>query len=318
MKMLEKKDYQEIRTWIHRNARPLDMALWNYYFEKGRKEDVADALAYYQNEDGGFGNAVEPDCWNSESSPYATLIAAGILRQTEFIEDAGTEHPMVQGILRYLDSGVHSDEEGWFFSIPSNNDCPRAPWGTYSEEENKAQEMGVTAFLCSFIIRYGDKDSGLYKKAIHLTRMILDKAAEAENFGEMGAGGVSILVGELMQSGLSSSFECGALIPRLAEVANSSIERDPEKWAGYTPRPSEFIFVPDSPLYKGNEDIVNTELDYLIDTRNPGGVWSITWSWFDLGEKYPKEFAISENWWMASKAIEKLRFLINFGRVNGI
>ena len=60
---------------------------------------------------------------------------------------------------------------------------------------------------------------------------------------------------------------------------------------------------------------METELDYLIDTRNPGGVWNITWTWFDLGEIYPKEFAVSENWWMSSKAIEKMRFLRAFGRI---
>lgn len=70
-----------------------------------------------------------------------------------------------------------------------------------------------------------------------------------------------------------------------------------------------------SPLYHGNEDIVATELDYLVDTRNAGGVWDITWTWFALGEKYPKEFAVSENWWKAGKAIEKMKFLRNFGRI---
>ena len=69
------------------------------------------------------------------------------------------------------------------------------------------------------------------------------------------------------------------------------------------------LFIP------GNEEIVDLELDYLVETRNPGGVWNITWTWFGLGDEYPKEFAISENWWMASKAIERLSFLEAFGRM---
>ena len=74
MKVLNKNDYQEIRTWIHRNARQLELSVWNYFFENGSREAVIDALSYYQNEDGGFGHAVEPDGWNPESSPYATLV----------------------------------------------------------------------------------------------------------------------------------------------------------------------------------------------------------------------------------------------------
>lgn len=60
MKMLMQKEYQEIRAWMHRNARPLEMAVWNYFFEGGARDEIADALAYYQNDDGGFGNGVEP------------------------------------------------------------------------------------------------------------------------------------------------------------------------------------------------------------------------------------------------------------------
>ena len=29
MKVLNKNDYQEIRTWIHRNARELELSVWN-------------------------------------------------------------------------------------------------------------------------------------------------------------------------------------------------------------------------------------------------------------------------------------------------
>ena len=317
MKMLTQQDYQEIRSWIHRNARPLDLALWKYHFEDGRREEISDAMAYYQNEDGGFGHGIEPDCWNRESSPYATMIAAGILRRTGFMEREGDKHPMVQGIFRYLESGVHCDEEGWLFCIPSNSECPRAPWWTYSEETNKIQSMGITASLCAFILLYDSPKSALYKRAQSYTEIILKKAASTSEFGEMGAAAVWMLLGDLMQCGLYASFACDGLMERITEAVNSSIERNQEKWEFYTPRPSEFIWSPDSPLYKGNEDIVEKELDYLIDTRNQDGVGNITWSWYDLREKYAKEFTISENWWMASKAIDKVGFLKSFGRIAG-
>ena len=315
MKVLNKNDYQEIRTWIHRNARQLELSVWNYFFENGSREAVIDALSYYQNEDGGFGHAVEPDGWNPESSPYATLVVTGILRRTGAADAMGAGHPMMQGIFRYLESDAGRDENGWLFSVPSNDDWPRAPWWSYNEAENQLQSMGITAGLCAFILHYGKTETAVYQTALEYTAGILGKAADAEDFGEMGAGGVCMLLGEVMMSGLNTSFPCEGLMGKMAEVINRSIERNTEKWAGYTPRPSEFIWAPDSPFYKGNEEIVEKELVYLIDTRKPGGVWDITWTWFALGEKYPKEFAVSENWWKASKAIEKLEFLRSFGRV---
>ncbi|MCH1983292.1 hypothetical protein MCG98_12035 [Ruminococcus sp. OA3] len=315
MKMLTQQDYQEIRCWVLRNARPLDLALWKYYFEDGQREDIIDALACYQNEDGGFGNGIEPDCWNRESSPYATMIAMGMLRKTGFMEQEGDRHPIVQGIFRYLESRVHCDGEGWHFCIPSNSECPRAPWWTYSEESNNIQSMGITASICAFILLYDSRKSSLYNRARSYTEMILKKAAGTSEFGEMGAAAVWRLLGDLIQCGLYASFACDSLMERITEAVDSSIERNQEKWAFYTPRPSEFIWGPDSPLYKKNKDIVKKELDYLIDTRTPGGVWNITWSWYDLGEMYAKEFAISENWWMASKALDNVCFLKNFGRI---
>lgn len=60
---------KKARTFIYRNARPLDLARWQYHFEGGSKEAVLTTLAAYQNEDGGFGHALEPDSWNPNSSP---------------------------------------------------------------------------------------------------------------------------------------------------------------------------------------------------------------------------------------------------------
>jgi hypothetical protein len=91
--------------------------------------------------------------------------------------------------------------------------------------------------------------------------------------------------------------------------------RDVPQWAHYGVRPSQFIDSPGSPFYAGNEDIVNQELDYLIETKPDRGVWGITWHWHGNQEKYGKEFAISENWWKASGATAKLKFLRAFDRL---
>ncbi|MBS6643061.1 MAG: hypothetical protein KH366_05715 [Clostridiaceae bacterium] len=313
MKKLDQKAYCEVKNWMHRNARALELAVWQYHFEDGSREKIVEELAYYQNEDGGFGNVLEADCWNPESTPYTTLIAIGILRDIGAFDPAD---PMVQGIFRYLENCRYCSFQGWFFSIPSNDQCPRAPWWTYDEEANALHGTGITASLAGTILHYADRDSELFKKAAGYAKQLLDKVKTTEDLGEMGAGGIFMLVGDIEQSGLSSQFDCTAAKQRLPELVNQAIERDVNKWSGYCMRPSECIPSPHAPAYKGNEEIVEKELDYLIETRNPGGVWNITWSWFDLGERYGREFAISENWWKASKAIDKMRFLRNFGRLS--
>ena len=42
MKKLSAAAYNEVRTWIYRNARPLELALWQFDFENGSPERVAD------------------------------------------------------------------------------------------------------------------------------------------------------------------------------------------------------------------------------------------------------------------------------------
>ncbi len=312
MKKLSKVSYEEIRLWIYRNARPLDLALWQYHFENGSKEAILSSLLHYQNKDGGFGNALEPDSWNPNSSPYTTLHAINILNEIDFVDKS---HQVIQGIFKFLESSMHSDEDGWLFSIPSNDDFPHAPWWTYDKAANKYESIGVSAGIVGFILEYGDQDSGIYKKAYSVTNQLIDKLNTHDKYGEMGVRGYLTLKDKLLQLGMTDNFDMEFITNAVKKLVNDSIERDTAKWAIYGKRPSDFISSPDSDFYKDNEEILQKELDYIIDRRPENGVWDISWTWFENNEKYSKEFAISQNWWKADKALEKLKLLRNFGRL---
>lgn len=312
MKKLDANALNEVRTWVYRNARPLDLALWQFQFEKGSGEHVMDMLRIYQNPDGGFGNGLDADCWNTESSPYHTMLAVIIMQSNGLLRPG---EPAIREILQYLEKCPHCTEDGWLFCIPSNDGWPRAPWWTFDEKVNAVESMGVTAALCAFILGFGDRQSRLYKRALVYVDRILGSLSHATEFGESGLAGVGMLIQAIEAAGLTERFDCSAVKSEMKGLVNRAIERDPGKWEDYTPRPSSFIQSPESPFYAGNEEIVERELDYLVDTRKPGGVWDITWSWFKLAEQYPKEFAISENWYKANKAAEKIHFLKCFNRI---
>lgn len=308
MKKLDKKSYQVIRSWMYRNARQLELAIWQYEFENGSKETVLSAMAFYQNDDGDFGNTLDPDNWNPNSSPCATLTAINILKNIGFSD---MQHPIMQGIFKFIESGAFFSENGWQFSIPSNNNYARGPWWTYDSEANEIESIGVTAEIVSFILGLADKNSEIYKKAVTVCKHLIDKFKTQDSYGDMGIGGYCVLADTIRQVGLANQFDYEFLMIALHGQVHDSIERDTSKWVFYGVRPSNYIKSPESIFYKENEDIVQKELDYLCETRPENGVWNITWSWFELNEKYPKEFAISENWSKASKAIEKVKFLIN-------
>ena len=68
-------DFQKAKEFIYRNARPVEFALWRFYMENGSLENVLTCLSYFQNEDGGFGHAIEPDSFNPFSAPIETCTA---------------------------------------------------------------------------------------------------------------------------------------------------------------------------------------------------------------------------------------------------
>lgn len=312
MKKLDNVSLEEIKKWVYRNARPLEIAIWQYEFENGSKEAILSSLSNYQNEDGGFGNALEPDLWNPNSSPYTTLYAIKILKSINFTD---TKHPIIQGIFRFIESRIHSNENGWLFSIPSNDPYPHAPWWTYNVDANKYENIGVTAGICCFILTFASKESQIYKDVLTIVDKLIARLKMPENNGEMGVGGYCELIETLPQLGLSNRYDMDSIANTVKKLVDQAIEHDVSKWAYYGKTPASFIASPDSFLYKENEELMQIELDYIIEKRQVNGVWNITWSWFDHNEIYAKEFAISENWWKSVIAIEKLKLLRNFDRI---
>jgi len=308
---LEYKTFQEIQEWVYCNARNIDLKVWRYHFENGSINDVLDALIIYQNEDGGFGKALEPDNWNPNSTPYTTLYAINILKELNFFD---MSHPIYIGIKKYLASEQDSTSDWWRFNIASNDLFPHAPWWNYNEEANAYEGIGLSAELAAFIIEYFDKDTTIYRKATQMVSKIIDKLMNIDEHGDMGIGGYVILIDKLRELNLTM-FDLDRAQEKVRKLVKSSIEYDISKWGNYGVRPSRYIISPDSIYYMENKKIVHEELEYLIKSKPDDDVWGITWTWFDNNEKYAKEFAVSENWWKAIHGISKLIFLRNFGMI---
>jgi len=311
MKKMILETYMDIDKWIMQNARQLEISLWKYFFKDGSQSEVLSVLALYQNEDGGFGQALEPDNWNPHSTPSTTLFALNILKSIGYFD---MSHKIYQGIIKYLSSGNDLNEYGWMFSSPSNDDFPHAPWWGHNEEANKIESVGVTAELSAFILRYVESQSNIYQMAMNFGRKLIDRMMNEDSHGDMGISGYIALVDTITELKLKD-FNYDGMAKRIRVLVTKGIEHDVSKWKYYGYRPSNYIESPESIYYSTNKDIVNVELEYLIETKPEKDVWPITWTWFDNNEKYSKEFAVSEVWWKSIKAIEKMRFIKEFGRL---
>jgi hypothetical protein len=83
MKQLRREAFERARRFLMTQSRPLERALFEHRFEGAAVESVLGELAHFQNEDGGFGRALEPDLRTPGSSPLATGIGLQSLRELQ-------------------------------------------------------------------------------------------------------------------------------------------------------------------------------------------------------------------------------------------
>ena len=301
--------FEKAKSFIYRNARPLDLARFRYHFENGSKEDVMNVLSYYQNEDGGFGHAVEADCWNPNSIPLHSNSASGIIREIDW-QDAS--HPVIQGLLKWYESGEYFDGKTWAITVPSNNDYPHAPWWHTESVSTCHTDYNGTTQAAGFIVRYAEKDSDLFRLGVRIANEAVE-ALSPEKLNDMHTCACYIQMAELFQKANAEHLiPYKELKKKLRKSVNNLIERDTSKWSAYVCQPSTFIHSQDSEYYTDNKEIAEFECEYIIKTQEDDGSWNIGWTWCG---NFPDEWAISNNWWKSPWIIQTLLYLKGLGRI---
>ena len=300
------KTFYKARTYMYRNARPLDLARFQYHFESGSKEAVMNVLSYYQNEDGGFGHAVEADCWNPNSIPLHSNVAGSIICEMDF-ENAS--HPVIQGLLKWYGSGVHFNGRSWAVTVESNNAYPHAPWWHTDSVSRCHTDYNGTAQIAGFIVRYAEPDSDLFRLGVRIANEAASALSPEEIMDEHTC--VSYMrMAELFEKAEATDYiPYDELKKKIHKSVNKLIVYDTSKWGGYVCRPSCFIQSKDSEYYPDHKDISDYECEYMKNTQLEDGSWDITWCW----EDFPEEWAISKNWWKGQVIIEKLLYLKGLG-----
>jgi hypothetical protein len=72
-------NFEKAANFIWQNGRLLERRVFDYAFQNGSKDHILTALKAYQNDDGGFGNALEPDLRAPNSQPLFIEFALRIL-----------------------------------------------------------------------------------------------------------------------------------------------------------------------------------------------------------------------------------------------
>lgn len=304
------KDILDLSSkWIYRNARPLDLARWQYHFENGSAENVLKALSAYQNNDGGFGYALEADSWNPNSSPIQTWAAIELLRE---INVTDKENDIIQGILRYLDSGKDFVGGVWQNTIPTNNDYPHAFWWQWSEN---TLHYNPTANLCGFIIKYADRESSLFDKGITVAKKAIDYFIKMDEANEIGDGHLNLCYLRLKQFCEEANEETLDMVSvhnKLLKNIRQMLNNLKIDWC------SDGVALEFIKAYRNKIDLISEKTDiadmvcsYLLESQKEDGTWNIPWNWND----YQEQWAVSKNWWVAYGIIVNMLFLKQFGYI---
>ena len=123
MKYLSKESFEKAKKWILDNGRPLEKARLHFYFDGRDEKAILQELKKFQNKDGGFGHALEPDLRTPDSSVLATSLAFQISRSLS---------SAVQYLLNNYDTNVSS----WRIIPETAENYPHAPWWNQLNRED--------------------------------------------------------------------------------------------------------------------------------------------------------------------------------------
>src|SRR5439155_9887030 len=135
--------------FIWKNARLLDRQRFAHHFRGASATPVVAALRAYQNADGGFGNALEPDKRCPDSQPVDVEVAFRVL--DELGDETVWRDPLIARALEFL-ATITTPEGGIPFVLPSVRAYPRAPW--WNADDHPPASPNPTAAIVGLLRKH--------------------------------------------------------------------------------------------------------------------------------------------------------------------
>jgi hypothetical protein len=261
-------DIQAAAQFLVTHARVLDRRRYQRLFEDGDAPPVRDAVAAYRNADGGFGNALEPDCRAPGSQPLAVAFALGTLDGADAWDDE-----LAQGACDWLES-VAPPEGGARAVEPSIAAAPHAPW--LAPQESAPASPICTGLIAATLYARGIEHPWL-TSAGELMWTLIDDLADPGAYDLRAV--LAFLQHAPDRDRAESAFE------RVGPRVLARVELDPEA-PGETHGPLDFAPLPDSlgrRLF--DDETIELHLEHLAGAQREDGGWSFNWlAWLPLAE----------------------------------
>lgn len=259
------------KEFVYGNARLIDRHRYAFHFTGGDADAVLAALSPYQNPDGGFGNALEPDLRGAGSQPQPVEVAFHILDEIDRFDA-----PQVRAACDYLTS-IDTGEGGVPFVLPSARDTLCAWWWRMGAEasDTPPASLNPTAALAGMLAAHA-VDHPWTARAVRFCWDRLDAIADAgTDLPPYDARAVLTFL-----DGVPDRDRAAKTATRLRGALLSGVTLDPHA-DGHVHLPLDFAPRPGT-LAAGlfDDATLSAHLDHLIASQRDDGGWTVNFeSW---------------------------------------
>jgi hypothetical protein len=281
-------DLDAAERFLAANARVLERRRFERLFREGAATPVRDAVAAYRNDDGGFGQGLEPDGRTPASQPAAVMFALQILDEADAWEDE-----LVAGACDWLERTAPA-EGGVTFVTPTVAGWPHAPW--WEPVEGLPASLLTTGDIAG-TLHARDVDHPWLARA---TELMWSRLADLADPGAYGIRGVLAFLQHV-----PDRERAEAALEQVGPALDAVVELDPDA-PGEVHSPLDFAPRPDSLARRRFDDeTIAAHLDRLARGQLDDGGWTFNWqAWSPL----------SELEWRGAITVRALRILRDNGR----
>lgn len=290
MRVLNETGLARAGEFMRVNARLLDRHRFALHFRGGPGASVVAALRAYENADGGYGHALEPDLRGEASQPVPAQHALDFLHQAGADDD-----PAVARIGGYLES-ITVEGGGVPFVLPSVRGAPHGPW--WQTPDDPPGAINPTASLAGRLYRAGADHPWLAPATAFCWRYLEDGNAEPGPYDALAV--LAFL------DHVPDRDRAEAAFARVRDALVEPVTLGPDA-EGVRHFPLDLAPSPEGfgrRLFA--DDVIETHLDALIGAQEEDGGWDVNFLIWT---------PITSPEWRGYTTVERLRTLQAYGRL---
>lgn len=308
MEKFSKEQYEKTKDFIFQHGRKLEQKLFEFHFESGSASQVLKVLADYQNEDGGFGHALESDLRTLLSSVIATCQGFNVYQEINVFNDKS----IVGKAIDYLLENFDSENNVWPIIPAAASDSPHAYWWASKDLEERFDHYKINPTIT--VVAHLHNHSELVpvdklEEFLDLAMKRLDYLSDQSDIYVLYSY-MNLIAAEKLPGNIKATVQ-----HQICECLLEIIETDPKKWSGHCMTPIQAVKNPQSPFVDAiPPDLLQKSLDHEINSQLDDGSWPVSWTWEEI---YPQDWKKAEQEWKGYLALQRLKMFRSFGRIEG-